>query len=299
MSVAPYPSVVRPATVSVGGSGVTLAASVVVPPTPTPTPTDPDQVIVDLFALGEQGFWYDPSDESTVFQDVAGTIPVTALGQTVARINDKSGRGNHLTQATAASRPTWQLDANGKFYLAFDGVDDFMLTAAMTLTGLSQIAFALGVHKVSDAARGVFMELGAGAAAAGTFVCDYRTLSGTPNSYGLACTGSTTAFSRKIASPHVAPITNVVSGRVNVNTSGLEAVDDIRINGVAPGAPSTTSNAVGPATFGNLALYVGMRGGTSLPLNGRIYQMVGRFADTDLVTLGEVETWVNGKTAAY
>lgn len=58
-----------------------------------------------LFANGEQGVWYDPSDFSTLFQDAAGTIPVTAVEQPVGRILDKSGRGNHASQATAAARP--------------------------------------------------------------------------------------------------------------------------------------------------------------------------------------------------
>lgn len=66
-----------------------------------------------LFAAGEPGGWYDPSDLSTMFQDSAGTTPVTATGQTVARINDKSGRGNHLTQATAASRPIYGIEPFG------------------------------------------------------------------------------------------------------------------------------------------------------------------------------------------
>ena len=66
-----------------------------------------------LFAAGEQGGWYDPSDLTTMFQDTAGTVPVTATGQTVARINDKSGRGNHLTQATAASRPIYGIEPFG------------------------------------------------------------------------------------------------------------------------------------------------------------------------------------------
>jgi hypothetical protein len=60
-----------------------------------------------LFALSEPGVWLDPSDLTTMFQDTAGTIPVTTPGQSVARINDKSGRGNNATQATAASRPTY------------------------------------------------------------------------------------------------------------------------------------------------------------------------------------------------
>ena len=48
-----------------------------------------------LFAAGVDGVWYDPSDFSTMFQDAAGTTPVTAVGQPVGRILDKFGRGNH------------------------------------------------------------------------------------------------------------------------------------------------------------------------------------------------------------
>lgn len=66
-----------------------------------------------LFAASEPGAWYDPSDLTTMFQDTAGTTPVTATGQTVARINDKSGRGNHATQATAASRPIYGIEPFG------------------------------------------------------------------------------------------------------------------------------------------------------------------------------------------
>ncbi len=59
-----------------------------------------------LFSSNEQGVWYDPSDMSTMYQDSAGTVPVTAVEQPVGRILDKSGRGNHAFQATATSRPT-------------------------------------------------------------------------------------------------------------------------------------------------------------------------------------------------
>ncbi len=83
---------------------------------------------LSLFAASEPGFWFDPSDLSTLFQDTAGTTPVTAAGQSVARINDKSGRGNHATQATAAQRPQYQVYSkpvlNGDFVddnITFDG----------------------------------------------------------------------------------------------------------------------------------------------------------------------------------
>lgn len=43
-----------------------------------------------LFRSGEQGVWYDPSDRATLFQDAAGTTPVTAVEQPVGLILDKS-----------------------------------------------------------------------------------------------------------------------------------------------------------------------------------------------------------------
>ena len=58
-----------------------------------------------LFGSSEPGAWYDTSDMSTLFQDSAGTVPVTAVEQPVGRILDKSGRGNHATQATTTKRP--------------------------------------------------------------------------------------------------------------------------------------------------------------------------------------------------
>ncbi len=56
--------------------------------------------ITDLFSNGENGFWYDASDTSVLFTDTAGTTTVTAVGQEVKRINDKSGNGNHLVFET-------------------------------------------------------------------------------------------------------------------------------------------------------------------------------------------------------
>lgn len=63
------------------------------------------QAVSSLFSNNEQGVWFDPSDLSTLFQDSAGTTPVTAVEQPVGRILDKSGRGKHATQSTTPARP--------------------------------------------------------------------------------------------------------------------------------------------------------------------------------------------------
>lgn len=59
-----------------------------------------DQLIQSLFANNEQGFAYDPNDLSAMFEDAAGTIPVTGVGQPVGLMLDKSKglqRGVNLT----------------------------------------------------------------------------------------------------------------------------------------------------------------------------------------------------------
>lgn len=90
--------------------------------------------ITKLFLNGEQGVWYDPSDKSTLFQDLAGTIAVTKDGDPVALMRDKSGNGNHAVQTVSASRPVYKTDGV-LHWLKFDGVDDWL--GSTGLSGLS------------------------------------------------------------------------------------------------------------------------------------------------------------------
>lgn len=108
-----------------------------------------------LFQGGVGGVWYDPSDLSTLFQDSAGTIPVTAAGQPVGRMLDKSGNGFHALQPTAAYCPTLQIES-GRPYLQFDGVDDrFNITTpnSADLTFTSKTLF-IGLNHTSAIASG-------------------------------------------------------------------------------------------------------------------------------------------------
>jgi hypothetical protein len=99
-----------------------------VPNTPLMFPSE-DFNPADLFLLGEDGAWYDPSDLTTLWQDTSATTPVTSDGQSVARIDDKSGNGRHLIQATASSRPTYKT-SGGLHWLDFDGGDWLYLDVA-------------------------------------------------------------------------------------------------------------------------------------------------------------------------
>ena len=77
-----------------------------------------------LFLQGEQGALYLPEPEN-LFQDAAGTTPVTADGDPVGLMLDKSGNGNHVSQSVAASRPIYRTDGT-LHWLEFDGVDDYL-----------------------------------------------------------------------------------------------------------------------------------------------------------------------------
>ena len=74
--------------------------------------------------------WLDASDSSTVFDaTTGGSLP--ADGSAVARLEDKSGGGKHLTQATSGNRPVRQTsEVNSRDVLEFASSADFMTTTS-------------------------------------------------------------------------------------------------------------------------------------------------------------------------
>ena len=344
---------------------------------------------LSLFSGGAPGAWYDPSDLTTLFQDSAGTTPVTAVEQPVGRMLDKSGYGNHAFQATSASRPvlsarynlltatetlstqsvttaattqTLRFTGTGSItltgtaigvytagtysvtttagsltltvlgtvtqadlrvanngitqpayqrvntstdynttgflpYLRFDGVDDGLSTNSISFTATDKMSVFAGVRKLSDAAVGVIAELSTGAGSNnGAFILHNQT---SPIGYRFAAGAwiTTPVLGADDASVFAAPITNVITALSNF--AGATLVDELnmRINGLTP--TQSRSGSVSSGNYGNWPLYIGRRGGSSLPFNGQMYSMiiVGK-----AVTAGELsstEAYVNQKTGAY
>lgn len=245
-----------------------------------------------LFAASEPGAWYDPSDLSTMFQDSAGTTPITATGQTVARINDKSGRGNHATQATAASRPQYQVDGNGKAFLLFDGTDDFLVTPTIT-PGIDKAQVFAGVRKLSDAAQGIVVENSTSSLAnSGAFML--RAPAGANATYGWFSWGAAgVGGTATTSASYTSPITNVLTGLGDIAGD----VATIRVNGTQVATGATDQ---GTGNYLAYPLYVGRRGGTSLPFNGRMYGLITRFgANLSEAQITQTEAWMNSKTGAF
>ena len=95
---------------------------------------------LSLFAGGEDGAWYDPSDISSLFQDTAGTTPIVTSGQTIARVNDKSGNDLNATQPATAARPSYIVDADGAF-IQHDPVDDALTVTLPDLGTVATVAY--------------------------------------------------------------------------------------------------------------------------------------------------------------
>ena len=95
--------------------------------------------IIALFANGEQGLWLDPSDLTTLFQDAAGTTPVTADGQPVGLMLDKSKWGGKTLEQVLAGQP--ELIVNGRF----DADTSWTKGTGWTITGGVAVASAVAL----------------------------------------------------------------------------------------------------------------------------------------------------------
>jgi hypothetical protein len=196
--------------------------------------------------------------------------------------------------ATAYQKVTTQYDVTeagvaSVSYLAFDGVDDFMVTPTIT-PGIDKAQIFAGLRKLSDAAAGAVAELGIGTDN-GRFGLFAPVSSATAN-YAFSSRGTITATPTSPSS-FASPITSVLTGVGDISGD----VARLRINGTQVAEALTDQ---GTGNYLAYPLYIGRRGGTTLPLNGQLYSLVVRFgANLDATTISNTETWVAGKTGAY
>ncbi len=220
---------------------------------------------------GPAKIWQDFLDASSLQQDLAGTIPVVSAADPIGRVVDKSGAGNHATQATTTSRPLWQTTN-----AAFDGVDDSWSTPSIDFSGTNKVTVIAGVRKNSDAATGALVEVSPNAGAnAGAF---YLLAPGSAGpTYGVASRGSATASITR--SGYASPVSSVLTCVADIAAPSLA----LRVDTVE-GAVATSQ---GTGNFGNYSLYIGRRNNASLPFNGNLYGLIiiGRLLSPD-------ELWV-------
>ena len=244
------------------------------------------EIIEKLFKNGEQGFFYDPNDLSTMWQDQAKLLPVTGEGQPIWHILDKSGNNNHAFATSSATRPILRRNATtGAYYLEFDGSDDFLQTSNIDFTSTDEVSLFTGVNKLSD--RGLIIaELSLNSNEShGSFYLVSGADSG-GNGYSSLARGTFSASAGNVARNFTYPAPDVAVLYVKHDISG--ALSSMRRNGVI-GIEGLGYKGAG--NFGNYPLFIGRRGGTSPPFNGHIYSIigVGRLTSDDEIAFIEKE----------
>jgi hypothetical protein len=112
-----------------------------------------------LFASGEMGAWYDPSDLSTLYQDFDLLEPVTTDGQVVSAMLDKSGNGRHVYAnfMDPSTNPTYKTDGT-LHWLEFNGSNSLSTSGTINMAGTDKMSVFASLHKTSNDSVGILAE---------------------------------------------------------------------------------------------------------------------------------------------
>jgi hypothetical protein len=177
-------------------------------------------------------------------------------------------------------------------YLAFDGTDDSLLTNSVDFTATDKMTVWAGVRKLAESGGGqAIVELSSASVSNnGAFgILD----NGSPDFVlSFLSRGTSFVYAQPAAGSSPAPVTKVLCTIGNI--SAPQAA--IRYDTVQVQSLSTSQ---GTGNYGNYPLYIGRRGGSTIPFNGNLYSLIIRGAQSSAAQISSTESWVNGKTAAY
>lgn len=242
-----------------------------------------------LFVGGIKGVWYDPSDFTTMFQDSAGTTPVTATGQGVGLLNDKSGSGISQLQAVSGSRPVLNKDGSGNYYLDFSGGKSMASSATLDLSGTPKLTVWAGLYHNSGLTNQTVAKSGSIAADAGSW--DFGIYTHTVIMYRRR----STAFGAKSGSTIITGSAAVASCMLDLTGANSAAVSpSLRVNGSQPTLAEYGTPDYGAGNFGNRVVNLGTGQGA---FDGRMYGFIVRGAASTYAVIKQGEAWMAGKTA--
>lgn len=179
-------------------------------------------------------------------------------------------------------------------YLKFDGVDDWLQTGSLDFSGSDKLFVSTSLRKLSDAATGIVAEL---SSVSNTNNGSFAVLAPAANAagnIGLYLRGDS-ALSLVVPTGIVSPVSSLFSGVFNLGApTGLQNAG--RLNGAHY---AYSLSASGAGNFGNYPLYIGRRGGTGLPFNGRLYGLLIRGGLSAPSQITAAERHLNAKARIY
>jgi hypothetical protein len=201
--------------------------------------------------------------------------------------------GNHCQQFTPTKAPLLQQDANSKYYLDFDGSDDFLQCPYSTIgAGDGKGAYVCaGVTKDSDVSRGMIFGYNTTDDTTSNAFSLYAPSADGNADYGFQAKGSTSTIA--VTAAATAPSTNVLTGLMSEPGSYTK----LRVNGVEQATDATSLGATALNSFRNF--YIGGRQGTSLFFNGGLYSLIFVSSPPNFEKVTTAERYVNDKTQAY
>ena len=242
-----------------------------------------------IFTGSVRGGWWDPSDFSTMFQDAAGTVPVTAAGQRVQMIKDKSGNANHFIQSTTANAPFLRNDGTNN-YLEYVAANSIFMSAGVSsavapLT--DSISFAMGGRVNSTSTSCVWLARAEAAGLLGRYW--YQQLT-TQHDGNINLSGA-------VYTPQVSGLTaaNSVVGSTIDRTANQAFA---RLNGVAGSVATMAADATSYNPSRRLLLGAFNSAGDTGQqnyLDGRIYGCVLWFGAISTATQLNTERWLGAR----
>ena len=222
--------------------------------------------------------WLDASDAASITLDGSNNV---------SQWNDKSGNGKHAAQATTTKRPSYQTAVqNGLNAVRFDGVDDCLQAASVTLSGQFTIVLACK----TTTAKPFFIEHSANV---------------NPNQgfyfYGTTPTASAV---RRTATGIVSPDVNVTwygsAAGVAVFRSLSSLVGglaySIRKNGVAQALTGSGTTTISSAESITDTLNIGSRNNGAAPISdGDYYEVMLYDRPLTDAEVGALETYLKTK----
>lgn len=250
----------------------------------TVTGSIPNSNPIALVSMGTDGTNFGPRGSQNYVGD--GTSGILIWG---AQLETGS-------TATAYQRVTdqWNVTQAGVpsvGYLQYDGSDDWFVSPTIT-PGIDKAQVFAGVRKLSDAAIGMVAETSSNAGSNnGSLYMAAPLSTGASSDFAFSTRGTSSATAAGGAA--LSPISRVLTGIGDIAAD----TSIIRING-AQAAQSSADQGTG--NYLAYPLYVGRRGGTTFPYNGRIYSLIVRFgANLTADQIAQTEAYVNSKTGAY
>lgn len=235
---------------------------------------------------GAEGAMWDAS-KSNLDQSATLGTPIAASGDPVGYMADLSGRGYHMKQTTAESRPTYMESGDLRF-LRFNGTSHWMkalnvkfanctrVTAVLSMANINVTTSAVVMETLSPAADGgwgVYQNNGAAGAIGGGV--------GTPSAYVFNNASPTPADGRMVVSMTYDPAATSADARLRIRVNGID-IDESQAAEL--GAPASDA-------FALQDVFLGARGGTSAHGNFDLFRccIIGReLSATEIVT---AERW--------